>query len=205
MALGMMMRTRSLLSLAAMQLISLWLMVPAFAAEATAEHGAAETTAKAGLPQLDPTYFAGQLFWLFVTFGLLYLLMAKLALPKVAATQKKRDDHLARELSAAARASDEAKAMQAGHEKAIADAKAKAAATMADMATAMAKESKEKQAALQQQLVSRLADSEQKMSTMRVEALHHVDAMAAELATMIVKQATGAAGPDASALLKKAS
>lgn len=53
------------------------------------------------MPQFDPTYFASQVFWLIVTFGILYLLMAKIALPRIGDILEVRQDRIAADLDRA--------------------------------------------------------------------------------------------------------
>jgi F-type H+-transporting ATPase subunit b len=52
-------------------------------------------------PPFDSTHFMSQLIWLAITFGALYLLMSRVALPRVAAILKERSDKIASDLDAA--------------------------------------------------------------------------------------------------------
>ena len=100
----------------------------------------------AGLPQLDTALFPEQLFWLAVSFAILYVLMAYVALPAVRRTQDNRADTIAADLKAAEQANEQAKAMMAKYEKALADARAEAQGTIAQIAAEAAKESAARQA-----------------------------------------------------------
>ena len=82
------------------------------------------------MPQLDASTFTAQLFWLVVWFGLLYLLMVKIGLPRIAvaieARRERREDDLAR----ARRLKSEAEEVSADFQRAMSDARAQAQAVI---------------------------------------------------------------------------
>jgi F-type H+-transporting ATPase subunit b len=53
---------------------------------------------ESSMPQLNPEYFASQIFWLVISFGILYIVMAKFALPKIANVIESREDIIARDV-----------------------------------------------------------------------------------------------------------
>ena len=57
--------------------------------------------AEAGMPQLDPTYWASQAFWLILTFTVLYISIAKLYLPKIKNNLDDRENKIKDDLDAA--------------------------------------------------------------------------------------------------------
>ena len=174
---------RTTLSLVAFATLAGGGFVPAFAAEGEA--------AKAGLPQLDATLFPAQIFWLVISFALLYVLMAYVAIPGVRRTQGKRHDTLSSDLAAAQAANEGAKEMMAQYEKALADARAKAQATVGDMAAAAAKVAAERQAVQQRELSARLTEAEGKITAARVEAIRNIEAASHDLANVIVEKVSG--------------
>ena len=106
-----------------------FLALATMAAETAADaHG----EAAAGLPQLDPTWWPSQLFWLVVTFGVLYWLMAGKFLPAIGAAIEERRDRIADDLDQAAEFRKQAEDAEKAYEQALADAKAKAQAIAAD-------------------------------------------------------------------------
>ncbi len=152
---------------------------------------AAESGEEAGLPQLDTTLFPAQLFWLTVSFVLLYALMSKVALPGVKRTQDNRQQVISAELSAASAANEMARQMVAQYEQALSDARAKAQTTVSDIAAKAAKESAAKQASQQQDLNKRLQDAEAAIRAVRDAALNEIKGSASELAHGIVEKVTG--------------
>lgn len=96
---------------------------PVFARAEQAAHG---EEGGGSMPQLDPTFFPSQLFWLFISCVLLYVLMAKLALPRVAAMVDARDNQVRKDLEKAARLRYEAEDMQIAYTRSLRDADEKA-------------------------------------------------------------------------------
>jgi len=86
---------------------------------AAEEHGGAEH--KAGLPQLDIAMFPPQLFWLAVSFALLLILMWKVGLPNVGGVVQAREAKIEGDLEQAARFKDDADALIAAYDQALAD------------------------------------------------------------------------------------
>ncbi|MER2519125.1 MAG: ATPase [Bdellovibrionales bacterium] len=147
---------------------------------------------KAGLPQLDPAYFPEQIFWLLISFSVLYLLMANVALPGVKATQEARRRAIKRDLAEAKAASEAAQAAQALSDKVMGEAYAKAVAAVAAIKSSASEESAERQAALQRELGRRFRQAEAKISMARSAALHEVhDKAAGIIAAEIMKKVVG--------------
>ena len=163
--------------------------LPSLAAEL--QESPAGEEAKQGLPQLDVTQFPAQLFWLAVTFGILYVMMAFVALPRVKRTQGNRRAMIDGELAAARSASTDAKAMMARADKALADARGNALASMNDIkarATLAATEQQDKQ---QKDIAQRLGTAEATIAAARAAAITEIEASAGDLARAIVEKLTG--------------
>jgi len=62
--------------------------------------------AGAGMPQLDPTYWASQAFWLILVFTILYITLAKFYLPKIKKNLDERENKIKEDLDAASKLKD---------------------------------------------------------------------------------------------------
>jgi F-type H+-transporting ATPase subunit b len=147
--------------------------------------------AKGSLPQLDVQFFPGLLFWLAVSFPLLFVLMRFLAVPRVLQTKARRQHVLRTDLEAAETDNEQAHMLRAALEKAIADARAKAQETVSGMATAAAEEEAEKRAAQQQELSRRVTEAEARLEDMRKDALKDVSKAADDLAAAMAEKLIG--------------
>src|SRR5579862_6182694 len=108
------------------------------------------------MPQLDISTFAPQLFWLAIWFVILYLLMAKLGLPRVVAALDARRQRREDDLAQAARLKSQAEAASAAYQRTLAQARAAAQATIKEatdrLAAAAAERQRELAAALAGQI-----------------------------------------------------
>lgn len=156
-----------------------------------------ETTGRDGghtgaFPPMDATTFPSQIFWLVIFFGLLYLLMSKLALPKMAAVLEKRHKTIEGDLAKASALKNETQAAVQAYEKALADARAKAQGIAAETRAKMNAEMEAERAALEKKIGAKTADAEAKIAAAKASAMKDVGEVAAETAAEIVSELTGA-------------
>ena len=144
-----------------------------------------------GLPQLDIATWPNQLFWLLITFVILFLLMNYVVTPRISVVLESRRDKIAGDLEKAKEADSDAKAMQVTYENALASARADAS----DKAQAATKAANDKVAAAEaemaKKLAKKLATAEKKLATMRDEAMANLNDVATEVAQETVQQLIG--------------
>jgi F-type H+-transporting ATPase subunit b len=157
--------------------------------------GPAGAAAERGMPQLDISTFAPQLFWLAIWFIVLYLLMAKLALPRVNRVMEARRQRREGDLSRAAQLKAEAEAASAAYQKALAEARAQAQSTIKETSDRLAAEAAERQRTLAMTLAEQIAEAEHRISATKEQALAEVRGIAVDVGRSIVEKLTGAA-PD---------
>ncbi|MGB4100435.1 MAG: F0F1 ATP synthase subunit B' [Alphaproteobacteria bacterium] len=161
---------------------------------ATAFPARAEDAAHAesgALPQFRTEFFAGELFWLAIAFTLLYLLLKRLALPKIAVVQNTRTAQRQGDLAAAAAANDAAKQAMAAYEKTLADARAQAQAQLSRIVTAAQHESAAAARQQQQTLETRMAEAQTRIDATLRQALSHVRETSVTATTTILHRLTG--------------
>ena len=143
------------------------------------------------MPQLDISTFTPQLVWLAVWFVVLYLLMAKLGLPRIAAVvearRRRREDDLAR----AAQLKSEAEAASAAYQKTLSEARAQAQATIKETADRLAADAAERQRALAAALAGQIAAAERRIAATKDEALAEVRGIAVDVGRAVVEKLTG--------------
>lgn len=143
------------------------------------------------MPQLDPSSFAPQLIWLAITFILLYVLMAKLALPRIGDVLEERKKRIDGNLDKAAALRAEAETAKAAYEKALAESRAKAHALTAAAADRAHKEAAQRQQALAAALAAQGKEAEAKIASARAGALSHTQAIATDIAREAVRKLLG--------------
>jgi F-type H+-transporting ATPase subunit b len=148
------------------------------------------------MPQLDISTFTPQLVWLAIWFVVLYLLMAKLALPRIArameARRRRREDDLAR----AAQLKAEADEASAAYQKTLAEARAQAQATIKETSDRLAADAAARQRALAATLAEQIEAAERRIAATKEQALAEVRGIAVDVGRSIVEKLTGAV-PDA--------
>jgi F-type H+-transporting ATPase subunit b len=160
---------------------------------ALAAAAAAAADKKAGLPQLHLPDFAPQLIWLALTFGFLYFMLSRVALPRVGEVIEERRERIQRDIDEAARLKGETDKAMAEYEQSLADARARAGGIAKDTRDRLAKEVDAERGKVEAQVASKLADAEKRISDMKTRALGQVQDIAAETAGEIVTRLTGVA------------
>ena len=158
-------------------------------AEPTAHSEAPE--GHGGFPPFQAQHFPSQLVWLTLTFVLLYVLMSKVALPRIGAILADRNKRISDHLAEAQRLKDQSDAANAAYEKALADARNRAQAIAAATRQKQAAEADEAQKRLEVQLQERLAAAERSITATRTSAMGNVRTIAADTAGAIVQRLIG--------------
>jgi F-type H+-transporting ATPase subunit b len=145
------------------------------------------------MPQLNPLDWAPQLIWLLITFGLLYLLMAKVALPRIGSVIEARADRIAKDLAQADKFRRETEEAIAAYEQALAEAKQKAHAIVEAGRVKLKEETAAERAKLDSQLAKKGAEAEARIAEAKASAMREVNAVAADVAADIVRRLIGVA------------
>ncbi len=156
-------------------------------------------------PPFDPVNFTPMLIWLSLSFGSLYLLMSKIALPGVESILHTRAHKIANDIAEANAFRARSEEAATAHDKTIADAKAKALALAQETHARLNAETEENRLALDAELNARLATSETQILAMKAKAMGNVEAIASEAAAAIVLRITGKpAGQEAQEAIARA-
>lgn len=151
------------------------------------------------MPQLEFQDFVPQLVWLAICFTVLYLLMAKLALPRIGWVLARRQQKLEGDIARAEKLKGEAEAMLAAYQKAMADARAQAQAELQKTAAELASAAAAREAALGAELAKRTGEAERRINAAKQAALADTRGMAAELAQNLARKVAGVELPRAAA------
>lgn len=156
-----------------------------------ADHGL--TGEKASFPPFDPAHFASNLFWLAVTFAVLYWLMSKIALPRIGEILEERAGTIGRDLDQAAEMQAKAEEMAQAYEKALAEARKNAQGIAQTARETGAKASEAQRHATEAELAAKLAQSEATIAKTKTEAMSNVRGLGSDVAVAIVTKLTGQA------------
>ena len=139
-----------------------------------------------GFPPFNPTSFASQLVWLAICFGLFYLVMQRVAIPRIGAIFDLRKARIAKDLADAAHLKDETDAAIAAYEKALASARQNAAAIAAETRATLTADVDAKRHAAEAELTGKLTKAEAEIAEIRAKALSEVGGIARETAQSVL-------------------
>ena len=151
------------------------------------------TGEKSAFPPFDATTFAGQLFWLAITFGALYWLMSKVALPRISTILEERADTISRDLDQAVEMQAKAEETAKAYDKALAEARQNAQGIAKASRDAGAKASDERRHKVEAELTAKLSQAEQTIAGTKAKAMKNVRGLGSEVAVAIVTKLTGQA------------
>ena len=168
---------------------------PADAGHATtatteAGHGA---EAHGAFPPFDSTTFPSQLLWLTIAFGLLYMLMSRVALPRVGKIIDDRNNRISGDLAEANRLKSESEAASAAYEQALAEARRNAAAIGQKARDEAKADADAERARAEAEVSAKVVQSEKAIAASKAKAMADVGGIAIDAAEGIVKSLVGGA------------
>ena len=155
--------------------------------------------ADVGFPPFKTETYGGQLLWLAITFGALYLLMSRVVLPRLTGIIEGRRQAIAGDLDRAAAMRTRAEEAGTAYEQALAEARGKAQALARENGARLSAEADARRKALEADLAARLAEADASIAATKAQAMTNVRGIAAETAEAIVERLSGRA-PDRAAV-----
>ena len=145
-----------------------------------------------GMPQLNPEFWISQIFWLTLTFGILYIVLSKLILPKISANLELRKSQIQENIEAAEkhRASSENKLKE--YEKIIQKSKLDGKNIFKDARDKVFKDINSKKEILDKQIDDEIKKVEQEIEALKKSAPEKINKIAIETSSELVKKLIGA-------------
>jgi F-type H+-transporting ATPase subunit b len=142
-------------------------------------------------PPFDPASFGSQLLWLALSFAALYILMSKIALPRIGEILEVRRDRIEGDLAEAERLRQKTDQAIEAYETDLADAKQKAHTIAEESREAIRKDLDAKRADVETDLAKKMATAESRIQSTKTEALGHVEEIASDTAHAMVTNLLG--------------
>jgi F-type H+-transporting ATPase subunit b len=146
---------------------------------------------EAAFPPFDATYFGPQLFWLALTFIALYVVMSRVALPRIGNILESRRVRIDGDLKEAERLRVETERALAAYEQALAEARTNAHGIAEETRSGIKADLEGKRSKVEADLGRKLAAAEARILKTKTEALTNVDQIAAETVEALVGKLTG--------------
>ena len=151
----------------------------------------ATEAATPGMPQLDFSTFGNQIFWLVVTLVVIYLILSRVALPRIAGVLAERSGTISNDIAAAEELKAKAVAAEEAYNQALSDARAEAAKIVASTKADMKAELDAAIAKADAEISQKTAESEKVISEIRATALESVEEVAKNTAMALVSALGG--------------
>ena len=161
-------------------------------------HTEAEGGHKAPFPPFQKDTFASQLVSLAIVFVALYLIVSKIALPRVGGVLDERQNTIDGDLAEAQKLKDQSDSALKAYESELAAARSRAQAIGAETREKLNAASEAERKTLEERLSQKLADAEKTIASTRGAAMGNVRGIAADAAAAIVQRLTGVAPDSAS-------
>jgi F-type H+-transporting ATPase subunit b len=160
-------------------------------AKGTTAHTEADGGHKAPFPPFQKDTFASQLVSLLVAFVALYLIVSRIALPRVGSLLDERQNAIEGDLAAAQKLKDDSDAALKAYESELAAARSRAQAIGSKTREKLNATSEAERKTLEERLSVKLAEAEKTIASTREAAMSNVRGIAAEAAAAIVQRLTG--------------
>ena len=159
---------------------------------ATETHSA-EAVSAPGMPQLDFSTWGNQIFWLVLALIAIYLILSRVALPRIGAVLAERSGTITNDIAAAEDLKVKALAAEAAYDKALVDARAEAQVIVADAKAVIKADLDEAIAKADAEIAKKSAESAKAIEEIRASALENVTIVAKDTAKEIITSLGGKA------------
>ncbi|MEQ9258325.1 MAG: F0F1 ATP synthase subunit B' [Roseovarius sp.] len=146
-----------------------------------------------GMPQLCPDWMGNQVFWLVITLVVIFFILSRIALPRIAAVLAERQGTITNDLAAAEDLKAKAVEAEEAYNKALADARAEAQTIIAEAKAEMKAELDDATAKADAEIAARAAEGEKAIAEIRTNALESVREVAQATAAELVSAMGGKA------------
>tara|TARA_B100000963_G_scaffold79141_1_gene67300 strand:- start:1171 stop:1761 length:591 start_codon:yes stop_codon:yes gene_type:complete len=145
-----------------------------------------------GMPQLDPEFWISQIFWLTFTFGILYLVLSKLILPKISANLELRKSQIQENIEAADKQREDSESKLREYDEIISKSKLDAKKIFKETREKALKDINLKKDTLDAQINEELKKAEIEINSLKKTAPEKINKIAIETSSEILKNLMGA-------------
>ena len=145
-----------------------------------------------GMPQLNPEFWISQIFWLTLTFGILYLVLSKLILPKISANLESRKSQILENIEAAEKQREDSETKLKEYEEIITKNRLDAKTIFNQTREKVLKDINAKREVLDKQIDEEIVKAEEEIKTLRESAPDKINKIAIETSFELVQKLIGA-------------
>jgi len=147
--------------------------------------------AEAGMPQLDPTYWASQAFWLTLIFTLLYLALSKMFIPKIKESIDDRENKIKDDLDESQELKNLAEQKLREYEVTIENAKKEVQKIIFESKNKLSIEIQNKKKKIEKEIEQEVRNAEQEIRSLKKESLENISSISEEIASKVIEMVSG--------------
>ena len=147
--------------------------------------------AEAGMPQLDPKYWASQSFWLIIIFLSIYLLIGRIFIPKIKNSIDMRESKIRKDLEEAKVFREEAEKKLKSYKELMETAKIDARKILYESNRSLNEEMQEKKNKIQKEIEKEIYNAENDIKKFKNESLEKVNFISEEIVSSLIKEIFG--------------
>ena len=148
-------------------------------------------SAEAGMPQLDPTYWASQVFWLILVFSILYISIAKFYLPKIKNNLDNRENKIKEDLEDANKFKDQSEIKLKEYEKILENAKKEVSKIYLDSKNNLDKEIRSKKDKIEKEIENEIVKAHREITELKKNSITSIQNISANIAGNIIENLSG--------------
>ena len=147
--------------------------------------------AEAGMPQLDPTYWASQAFWLILVFSILYISIAKFYLPKIKNNLDNRENRIKNDLDDANKFKELSELKSKEYEKILEDAKKEVIKIHIESKNTLDKDIKAKKEIIEKEIEKEILKAQKEINELKKNSISDIQQISENIASNIIETLSG--------------
>ena len=144
-----------------------------------------------GMPQLNPEFWISQILWLIITFGILFIVLTKVILPKISDNLETRKSQILENIETADKQKEESQKKIDEYEKIILESKLKAKSYFNEAREKILDDINKKRTALEKDLDEEISGVEKELSDLKIKSGEKINKIAAETSAELIKELIG--------------
>ena len=147
--------------------------------------------AEAGMPQLDPTYWASQAFWLILIFTILYLSIAKIYLPKIKKNLDDRENKIKEDLDEANNLKNISEKKLKEYEQILQNSKSEVTKILLDSKNKLNNDIKNKKLIIEKEIENEISKAQKEILEQKKNSINSINIISQEIASTIIEKISG--------------
>ena len=144
-----------------------------------------------GMPQLDPEFWISQIFWLIITFGILYIVLSKFILPKISSNLELRKSQIQENIETAEKQREMSEVKLKEYDEIILKSKLDAKNIFKNAREKIIKDINLKKETLDKQIDEEISNAEEEIKTLKRDATDKINKIAIETSSELIKKLIG--------------